>query len=116
MSAWPVLHTMPPATDTGVAPWKWTRETYRRALKLGWFPAAQVTLKDGELYLDVGRASTPTPSLEQPGTILWRFTRERYHEAARAGIFHPGERTELVHGRVYKKVTQNPAHTLSLRA
>lgn len=51
---------------------------------------------------------------ETPLTLrLW--TVEDYHRMAEAGIFHPGERVELINGKIIRMSAKGTAHTAAVR-
>ncbi len=52
-----------------------------------------------------------TPAIE-PTPRLW--TREEYYKMADAGVFRPGERVELIGGRIVTMSPQNSPHATSL--
>jgi Uma2 family endonuclease len=57
----------------------------------------------------------PVTLLSEEGMELERlWTREEFHRAANLGLFGPEERLELIGGRIFKKMTQNPPHSIAL--
>ena len=91
------------ADEEGVHRWRMTRPLYYRAGELGWFDkGGKVELLDGAVYYKyIGKER--------------RWARKEYEQAAELGWFD-GQRVELIGGKVYVKMPQNPAHTLALRA
>ena len=89
--------------DTDVEQWQMNIHQYHRAGRLGWFDENEkVELLDGAVYYKyIGKQR--------------RWTRGEYEQAAKLGWFD-GQRVELIQGKVYVKMPQNPAHTLALRA
>ena len=60
----------------------------------------------------------PVPVLPEEadtGEILRRFNRQEFYQAADLGWFN-NEKVELIHGKVYTKLTMNPPHALGIRA
>lgn len=103
MSALTVDYAQSGRQDTGISEWQMTRDLYYRAGELGWFDGDEkVELLGGTVYYKyIGKER------------LW--TRKEYEQAAQLGWFD-GQRVELIKGKVYVKVPQNPAHTRALRA
>ncbi len=89
--------------EEGVHKWQMTRRLYYQAGELGWFNGDEkVELLGGTVYYKyLGEE--------------WRWTRREYEQAAELGWFD-GQRVELIKGKVYIKMPQNPPHTLALRA
>ena len=87
------LETLP---DAGVREWLFTRDLYECASALGWFHAADTTLRDGMII----RKNSGEPRL---------WTRAQYAQAYERGWFN-GLRVELAQGKVFLKLPASPAH------
>jgi Uma2 family endonuclease len=96
------LAEMPPRTppflddltpDSGLALRLWTADEYRRMASAHfWEPEDRLVLVGGELvFLDTG-----LPRL---------FGREEYYRLGELGILPPDERTELIYGRIIKRMS-----------
>ncbi len=83
--------------DTDVERWRMNRDQYHHAGRLGWFnDNEKVELLDGAVYYKyIGKERG--------------WTRKEYDQAAKLGWFD-GQRVELIKGKVYVKVPQNPPH------
>ena len=115
MSAMLIPNASPQGEDTGVRLWRWTPESYQRAITLGWFAPSHTRLIDGEVYLE-----TPVSSANggHAGNelILWRFDRSHYYAAGENGIFAPEARLELIFGRVYLQLPHGDLHAMGIDA
>ncbi len=67
------------------------------------------------VQLQIAELDLEAPEEALDAGVGWRrFTREEYYSAAEKGVFGPGERLELIRGRIVEKMTQRPPHSTAI--